>query len=298
MKTILITGGSGLVGNHLAELLKDRYELRFLSRNPKKSNEYYWSIENGIIDEKAFVGVEAIIHLAGTSIADGRWSPHHKKQILETRVCSAKLLLEYVRKLRIPIETYISASAVGYYGTFTSPRIFTEDMSAGKDFLAEVCRQWEASADAFSSVVQRVVKLRLGMVVSKKGGALPKILFPAKYYLNSVLGNGNQWISWIDLEDLCQMIAYILGNPKMEGVYNAVAPNPITNRDFTYTLAKVLRKKVLLPPLPKWIVKQIFGKPAVLLLEGSRISANKIMQEGFSFQYDTLEKSLEKELER
>lgn len=296
MKTILITGGSGLVGSNLAELLKDRYELRFLSRNPKKSNEYYWSIENGIIDEKAFAGVEAIIHLAGTSIADGRWSPHHKKQILDSRVLSAKLLLEYVKKLHIPLGTYISASAVGYYGAFTSPRIFTEDMLAGKDFLAEVCQQWEASADEFSLVAQRVVKLRFGMVISKKGGALPKMLFPAKYYLNSVLGSGNQWINWIDLEDLCKMITYILGNPKMEGVYNAVAPNPITNRDFTHTLAKLLRKKVLLPPIPQWIVRQIFGPPAVLLLEGSRISANKIMQEGFCFEYDTLEKSLEKEL--
>lgn len=295
--TILITGAGGLVANRLKEMLGRDYNLNFLTRNPKAANEYFWDIERGFLDEKALDGVEYILHLAGASVGEKRWTEVRRREILTSRIGGARLLLDKIKEKNLRLKSYISASAVGYYGTMTSDEILTENSPIGNDFLSEVCRKWEQSAEEFRSVSERVVKLRLGVVLSRKGGALPKMICPTRYYANAVLGTGRQIVTWIDIDDLAEMIRFCLKRETMDGVYNAVSPNPVSNAVFTHTLAKIMNRKIIFPPIPKWFVKLLFGEASVLLLEGSRVSCEKILAEGFAFRYGSLEASLRKEIE-
>lgn len=296
--TILITGAGGLVANRLKEMLGRDYNLNFLTRNPKAKNEYLWDIERGFLDEKALGGVEHILHLAGASVGEKSWTEVRRREILTSRIGGAKLLLDKIKEKNLRLKSYISASAVGYYGTMTSDEILTEESPIGNDFLSEVCRKWEQSAVDFQEVSERVVRLRLGVVLSKKGGALPQMIRPTRYYANAVLGTGKQIVTWIDIDDLAEMIRFCLKRETMDGVYNAVSPNPVSNAVFTHTLAKIMNRKIIFPPIPKWFVKLLFGEASVLLLEGSRVSCEKILAEGFTFRYGSLEASLRKEIER
>lgn len=296
MQTILITGSNGLVAQSLVPILKKKYKLKFLTRNPKKENEYFWDINKGIIDEKSLENVEIILHLAGASIGEKRWTKVRKKEILDSRTKSAQLILKKIKEKNIRLKTFLSASAVGYYGTITTENIFDENSPCGNDFLSQVCQKWEQTADDFSTIADRILKLRFGVILSPKSGALKKMILPTKYNLNSPIGNGKQIIPWIDIDDLIRFIDFCLENQNISGTYNAVSPNPVSNQLFTQTLAKVLNKKILLPNLPQWIIKLLFGEMSILLLEGSKISAEKILNTGFKFQYPDLEKSLSKML--
>lgn len=296
METILITGAGGMIAKKLKNILAKDFHLKFLTRNPMHHNEFKWDIENNFIDPRALEDIQHIVHLAGVSIGEKRWTDKQKKAILDSRIKSAEMLLNAIKKKNISLKSYLSASAVGYYGTITTDEIFTENSPAGNDFLSQVCQKWEQSAEHFSEISDRVLKLRFGVVISTSGGVLRKMLTPAKYNLNAIVGTGRQIIPWIDIEDLCSIISYCLQNENTGGVYNAVSPNPVTNADFTTTLGKVLGKKILLPPIPEWLVKIMFGEVSVLLLEGSKVSAQKIIDAGFTFQYPNLENCLMKEL--
>lgn len=291
---ILITGGRGNVAQNLFHVLRYDFQVRFLTRDKTHENEYIWDVDQGLIDVNALRGVKHIIHLAGASIADKRWTDQRKKQIFSSRVDSAKLLLHTLKTHQIKIDTFISASAIGYYGENQTGVIFTESMPRGADFLSDVCVLWEKEANKYSdhNISKRVIILRLGIVLSKKRGVLEKMSIPIRYYMGAILGKGNQYMPWIHMTDLCFMIRHLLENKKLEGVYNAVAPQYITNKEFTLALAREMCRPLCMPNIPDFIIRLLLGNRSKLLLEGSKVSAEKIMRTGFKFTYLTIEKAL------
>lgn len=294
-EVVLITGANGMVAKRLSKILDDRFKIRFLTRYSSKDNEYEWNVKNGYIDINALQNVNHIIHLAGAGIADGKWSKDRKKIILSSRVDSGKLILNALKKHQIKITSFISASAIGYYGTETTKNIYTEDMKKGNDFLSNVCYEWEKVAKTFKveKIAKRTVILRFGIVLSKEKGALKKMIVPIKLFFGAVLGKGNQYMPWIHINDLCLMIKFLLETPSLKGIYNAVAPNHITNKEFTRILSEHLNKPIFFPNIPKFIIKLIFGDSSILLLKGSRMSSKKIIEKGFKFKYSNLKKALQ-----
>ncbi len=291
---VLITGANGMVAKHLSKILENDYEIRFLTRKKSNENEFEWNIEKGFVDLKALVGVKHIIHLAGTGIVDKRWTTKQKKAIVSSRVDSAKLIFNTLKKQQIKIESFISSSAIGFYGTKTTSIIYDENSEKGNDFLSDVCHLWENIAQQFETenIANRAIIFRTGIILSKNGGALQKMIFPIKYFIGSILGSGNQYMPWIHIEDLCQMIQYALQH-HLKGIYNAVASEHINNKDFTLSLAKRMNRKIWFFNIPKFIIRFVFGKASVLLLEGSRVSSKKIREQGFKFKYDNLNLALD-----
>lgn len=288
MATILITGGTGLVGTRLTKLLvKKNHEVRILSRNPSKKNEYKWDISKDFIDEKALENLDFIIHLAGAGIADKRWTDNRKKVIVDSRVETANLIFNKIKEQKIALKGFISASGSNFYGTKTTDKIYEETDNAGNDFLGEVCVKWEAAAQQFSTLHIPVTILRTGIVLAKKGGALEKMKTP----IVSPLGSGNQYMSWIHIDDLCEMYSYSIENNLTE-IYNAVAPEHHTSKTFSKALAKSINRPFLPFGVPAFILKLVFGEMAIILLKGSRISSKKIEKNGFSFRFSTLNKAL------
>ncbi|MFA5556375.1 MAG: TIGR01777 family oxidoreductase [Flavobacteriaceae bacterium] len=299
-EVVLITGGSGLVAKELSKKLHSLYSVRFLTRHEKNENEFEWDVKKGTIDENALLGVNHIIHLAGANISEKRWSSKQKKEIISSRIESAKLLLNSLKKNNLKIDSFISASAVGYYGTKTSEKIYDETDAKGDDFLSDVTYQWEQVADLFvqDNIAKRVVKLRSGVVLSESGGALPKMISPIKFYVGAILGNGKQYMPWVHIQDICSMFEFALKNQHVSGVFNACSPTGATYKEFTKTLAHVLRKPILTVYIPSFIIKLIFGESSVILLQGSRVSPNKITKTGFVFKFTNLELALRDLLEK
>ncbi len=291
---VLITGANGMLATHLAKVLEKNYTLKFLTRIVKSSNEYLWDLKTGFIDPQALKEVNHIIHLAGSSIADKRWTLKRKQHIFSSRVDSAQLILEQLIKNKQVIDTFISASAIGYYGATTTDNIFTEESPAGNDFLSTVCSKWEQAAYSFveNNVAKRISIVRMGIILAKNEGALKKIVQPIKLELGCGLGTGKQWMPWIHIEDLCNMYKFILDNQRLQGTFNAVAPEHLTNQELTLEIASRLNRKIYLPNIPAFIIRLLFGKRAVILLEGSRVSSGKIISTGFVFEYTAVRKAL------
>ena len=288
MSKILITGGTGLVGSRLTKMLIDNnHQVAILTRNPKNQNEFKWDISKKYIDKKAFENIDFIIHLAGAGIADKRWSSERKKIIIDSRIDSANLLFNTIRKQNIKLKGFISASGIGYYGALTTEKIFKETDAVGQDFLGEVCQKWEAAALQFKQLNVPVTILRTGVVLSKTGGALEKMKTP----VISPLGSGKQYLPWIHIDDLCQL--YIIAiEDNVTGVFNAVAPQHHTSTTFSKVLAKSISRPYIGICVPSFMLKLLFGEMAIILLEGSRISSKKIEKNGYSFRFKTLEKAL------
>ncbi|TXD54424.1 MULTISPECIES: TIGR01777 family oxidoreductase [unclassified Polaribacter] len=288
MGKILITGGTGLVGTRLTEMLIEKnHDVVILSRSPEKENEFKWDIAKKYIDKAAFNKVDYIIHLAGAGIADERWTDKRKEIIIDSRVETANLLFNTIKENNIPIKGLISASGIGYYGAITTDTIFKETAKVGDDFLGEVCQKWEDAAHQFESLQIPVTILRTGIVLSKKGGALEKMRLP----VISPIGSGKQYLPWIHIDDLCEMyIQTIEGN--LKGIYNAVAPEHHTSITFSKALAKSIHKPYLGVCVPGFMLKLLFGDLSVILLKGSRISAKKIKDDGYIFKYAKLGKAL------
>jgi uncharacterized protein (TIGR01777 family) len=296
METVLITGASGLVGSCLSnKLIEKGYHVATLGRKSEKNpslQNFSWNIEKKEIDENAFEKVDYIIHLAGANIGQGRWTVKRKKEILDSRIKSAQLLFQKITENKQQLKAFITASAIGYYGAVTTDKIFVETDHPSQDFLGETCRLWEESANRFESLGVRTVKIRTGVVLTYQGGALAKMITPVKIGLGASIGSGKQYMPWIHMDDLCNIYIKALEDNNMHGAYNAVAPEHKTNREFSETLTKVLKKKVWLPNVPAIIVRIIFGKMAELVLNGSRVSSNKLIQEGFQFKFPTLNSAL------
>ena len=288
MSKILITGGTGLVGTRLTQMLVDRnHDVVILSRNPKNKNEFKWDVSKNYVNTEAFKNVDYIIHLAGAGIADERWNAERKKIIIDSRVKTANLIFNAIKENSISIKGFISASGIGYYGAVTTTTIFKETDTVGNDFLGDVCKKWEDAAHQFSTQSIPVTILRTGIVLAKKGGALDKMKTP----IISPLGSGKQYLAWIHIDDLCQMYIQSI-EADLIGIYNAVAPQHQTSITFSKTLADSIKKPYLGIGVPGFMLKLLFGELAVILLEGSRISTKKIEKNGFSFRFKTLKKAL------
>jgi len=288
MAKILITGGTGLVGKKLSQMLIDKnHDVLILSRNPKNKNEYKWDVANNYIDKKALLETDYIIHLAGAGIGDKRWSEKRKQVIIDSRVKTATLLFEKIKEYKINLKGFISASGIGYYGAITSETIFEETAPVGTDFLGDVCKKWEQAAHQFSTENIPVTLLRTGIVLTEKGGALDKMKTP----IISPLGSGKQYLPWIHIDDLCQMYTQSIEGDLI-GIYNAVAPEHHTSITFSKAFAESIKRPYLGIGVPRFMLKLLFGELAVILLEGSRISTKKIEKNGFSFRFKTLKKAL------
>ncbi|MGB5262709.1 MAG: TIGR01777 family oxidoreductase [Lutimonas sp.] len=297
MKKVLITGASGLVGKSLCNLLSENgYEVCTLSRTSNSSSKFRtfeWDIEKGSIEEGALKNVDSIVHLAGAGIGDQKWTDQRKKEIVDSRVDSAKLLLNKCKEQHIKPKAFISSSAVGWYGGVTTEKICIESDPYYNDFLGNTCKVWEDAADEFSELGSRVVKLRTGVVLAKNGGALQKLVPLVKSGFGSAVGTGKQYMPWIHIDDLCNMYLKALQDEKLSGAYNAATNDFQTNRSFMKTLAQVLNKPFMMPKVPGFILKLMLGEQAVIILEGSRVSADKILKNGFEFQYPELDGALE-----
>ena len=288
MAKILITGGTGLVGKRLTELLIDKkHEVVILSRSPKNKNEFKWDISTNYVDKKSLINTDYIIHLAGAGIADKRWTAERKKIIIDSRVKSANLLFNKISELNIHLKGFISASGIGYYGAITIDTIFEETAKVGNDFLGDVCQKWENAAHQFSTKEIPVTILRTGIVLADKGGALEKMKTP----IITPLGSGKQFLPWIHIDDLCNLYLKAIDD-NLTGIFNAVAPEHHTSKTFSKELAKSIKRPYLGIGVPRFLLKLMFGEMAIILLEGSRISTKKIEKNGYSFRFKTLKKAL------
>ncbi|MDB4925610.1 TIGR01777 family oxidoreductase [Mucilaginibacter sp.] len=290
-KCILLTGGSGLVGSKLTKLLLDKgYSVSHLSRkhgNDPKVKTYIWDVSKWQIDERCIEGVDTIVHLAGASVAGGRWTNKRKKEIIESRTKSIGLIYQLLKRKSHQVSTVISASATGYYGD-RGDELLTEDSAPGSNFLANCCLQWEHAVDIGESLSLRVLKLRTGVVLDAKGGALSKLAAPVKFGLGSPLGNGKQWIPWIHEQDVINLYLYGIENNDLSGVYNMAAPNPVTNKQLTRAVAKEMHRPLWLPKVPAFALELLLGEMSTIILGSQKVSAQKIEEVGFKFKYPTL----------
>ena len=290
---ILLAGGSGLIGTRLATLLRERnYEVRLLTRSPRKAGEFKWDPMKGEIDDAALEGVDAIINLAGAGIADKRWTPNRKSLIIESRVQAAQVLADAIARTGHKPKSYISASAIGYYGNSGEKVMSEPDGPVDQSFMVDCCQQWEQAADVVSAHGIRTVKLRIGVVLAKEGGALAEIVKPLRFGLGAYFGDGQAWWSWIHRDDVCRMMIWAIETHNVAGVYNAVAPTPVRGEAMVHTVAKAMQQPAIFLPAPSFALRLFLGKMSAVVLNSNRISAAKIEQTGFKFQYPTLEPAL------
>lgn len=295
-KIVLIAGGSGMVGMSISKKLAAQgYLVRHLGRSAKPRATfpcYAWDPSKGSIDESALEGVSVIINLAGAPIAE-RWTPSYRSEILRSRVDGTLLLWKTVHEQKIPLEKYISASAVGYYPNSLDQE-FSEDAKPGSDFLSQVCVEWETAAKRFEQLDIPTYIMRIGIVLSTEGGALPKMAQPVKFGAGAALGSGKQWMPWIHIDDLAEMFAFALHRSNLEpGVYNAVGPKSATNKELTQAIAKVLKRPLFLPAIPTFVLKLMLGDMAETVLASNKASAKKIIAAGFSHRHPQLVPALE-----
>lgn len=293
---ILITGGSGLVGTQLtAMLLTEGHEIVHLSRSSKKRKDgvlvYVWDTKAGTIDAKAIDGVDAIVHLAGAGVADERWTAKRKEIILSSRVETAGLLQKVLSENEHRVKVFLSASGMGYYGDNGS-KAMTESDPVGSDFLAEVCKYWEQATDPIEAMGIRRAIFRISLVLSREGGALPKMDLPVKMGMGSYFGNGKQIYSWIHIEDLCRLFIMALKEESFQGIYNTATPHQLSNKQFTKVLASVLGRPFIPAPVPRFMLKTILGQMSETVLGSIALDMTKLTTSGFTFKYPSLEDAL------
>jgi len=304
MPTVIITGGTGLVGTALTKMLSGKgYHVIVLSRKISDgrtalANVKYaeWNIEKQFIEEEAIRNADYIIHLAGAGVAEKRWSEKRKKEIVESRTKSSALIIKSLTEIPNTVKAVISASAIGWYGADnneTTSRPFIETAPADNEFLGETCRLWEESVNPVTAMHKRLIILRTGIVLDENGGALKEFLKPLRLGIAAILGSGKQIISWIHIDDLCRLYIDAIENEKLQGVYNAVAPKPVTNKMLTMELAKQVKGKYFIPiHVPAFVLKIMLGEMSVEVLKSANVSSEKINKTGFQFLYPGIESAL------
>ncbi len=301
MRTILTTGGTGLVGRALVKQLVEKgYKVIILTRkipeiNASENISYAsWDTQKGTIDVNAVTNADAIIHLAGAGVMDKKWDDAYKKEIEESRTKSSALLVNTLKNNDHKVKMIASASAIGWYGEDKIPNhYFTENDKADDGFLGAVCLKWEQSIEAAALLGIRVCKLRTGIVLSKEGGAYAEFKNPLKFGIAAILGNGKQMVSWIHIDDLCRQFIYALENEEMNGSYNAVAPSPVSNKELTLAIAKSVRGKNFIPiHVPTFILKIMLGNRSIEILKSATVSCKKIKDAGFTFLYPSVESAV------
>ena len=305
MPVVLICGGSGLIGKRLTQLLTEKnYTVIILTRQPilndKRDNinaSYAtWNPEAGTIDTQALAQADYIINLAGAGIADKRWSAARKQIITQSRVKSGQTIVAALNNNLNKVKCVVSASAIGWYGDddlLKDEKGFTEDAPAAPGFLGDTCKAWEQSIDGAAKAGTRIVKYRIGIVLSKEGGALKEFAKPVRFGIAAILGNGKQIQSWIHIDDVCRMFIYALENEAVQGVYNAVAPRPVDNRTLIIDLAKKTKGSFYISAyVPSFIIKMLLGEFSTEVLKSTTVSSEKIRRTGFQFIYPSIEAAL------
>lgn len=308
MTTVLITGGTGMIGKALTHALVERnYKVIILSREPvgqqpTTNNVSFaaWNIAGQTVDSRAIQRADYIIHLAGAGVADKRWTKKRKQEIVDSRVKSGELLVKALQETPNKVKALISASAIGWYGpdpVIPNPKPFTENDRSDSSFLGDTCKRWEESTDPVSQMGKRTVKLRTGIVLSKDGGALQEFEKPLKFGIAAILGNGRQVYSWIHIDDLVRLYISAIEDDNMRGVYNAVAPKPVSNKELVLQLARMKKGNFFIPVyIPSFALKLALGEMSIEVLKSATVSCDKIHYSGFTFLYPAIEAAL-KELE-
>ncbi len=289
---IMVTGASGLVGSKLVPLLQsDRHEVLTLTRRtPRYPSERQWD-PAGKLPPGTLDGVEAIVHLAGENIGDGRWTAAKKQRIRDSRVIGTRTLAEAAAATGGRVKTFVCASAIGFYGNRGNEEL-KEDSAVGAGFLPDVCREWEAATDPAKQAGIRVVNLRLGVVMSREGGALAKMLLPFKMCVGGIVGPGTQYWSWLTVDEAASMFRFAVQNTELSGPVNAVTPQPVTNYEFTKTLGRVLGRPTLFP-LPAFMARIVLGEMADDLILGStRVVPSRLQAAGYQFLHPEIEAAL------
>jgi uncharacterized protein (TIGR01777 family) len=306
MDTVIITGGTGLIGRALSVFLVSRgFQVIIFSRNPRSYKKpspgisyAAWNLEEQSVNEEAFQKAKYVIHLAGAGVADKPWTDKRKREIVESRTKGSELLIKAMKSIPNEIVSVVSASAIGWYKpNLPGPAIETDTSDSG--FLGETCLAWEKSIQPVADLGKRLVILRTGIVLSNDGGAFPEFAKPVRYGIAGILGSGKQMISWIHIDDLCRLYLEAMTNATWSGVYNAVAPNPVNNRTFTLELAKKMKGSFFIPmPVPNFILRLMLGERSEEVLKSSNISANKLKQHGFQFIYPTINAAFRELIQR
>lgn len=293
-KKVIITGATGLIGKKLIPLIEAAgYDAFVLSRKQTNDPRYIqWDHHKGFIEEAKLLNTYAVLHLAGSGIADGRWTTDRQKEIVSSRVDTADLLYKTFSKLNIYPRVFISSSGTGYYGADSGSLLMDETAASTSDFISVVCQKWEHAANQFVNLGSRVVVLRTGVVLSSEGGALPKLSQTIRYGVGSAIASGSQYMSWIHMDDLCRLYVEALRNDAFTGTYNAVADETLTNSDFTKAIAKALKKPLFMPNVPAFALKMFFGEMASLLIGGNNVSNAKLKRTGFQCNYPQLSQAL------
>lgn len=314
MPAVLITGGTGLIGTALTKMLVSQgYEVIILTRqsaiaNQESPNISYaqWDVKSGTIDKEAISKADYIIHLAGANVGEKRWTSKRKKEILESRTKSSGLIVKALREIPNKVTAIVSASAIGWYGedkdltqtpdesgqALSKGEGFKEDSPPSQGFLGQTCKQWQEAIQPVQTLGKRLIIFRQGFVLSKEGGAFIEFKKPLKFGIAPILGSGKQIMSWIHIEDLCRMYLHALKN-NIEGVFNAVAPQTVSNKTFTLQLAKKLRGRFFIPiHVPSFALKIALGEMSIEVLKSATVSSEKIRSAGFRFLYPTIEEAL------
>jgi uncharacterized protein len=301
MQTVLITGGTGLIGKALSKMLiTNGYKVIILSRRPGAEQQNLrfatWDINKGIVDESAISDADYIVHLAGAGVADKKWTEKRKKEIVDSRVKSGELLVNTLARIPNKVKAFISASGVGWYGEdpqIPNPSPFTEDQQYDKSFLGETCYLWEHSLEPLNKTQIRLVKLRTGIVLSNDGGAFAEFRKPVRFGIAGILGHGRQVISWIHIDDICRQYLFAIENKMVSGVYNSVAPHPVSNKELTLTLARKSKGNFYIPiNVPNFVLKIMLGSRTVEILKSTTVSTAKMHRLGFTFLYPSIEAAI------
>ena len=294
---VLITGASGLVGTELQKSFAARgYEMLLASRkDPTDDHHIQWSIEEGFAEPEKLEGIDTVVHLAGENVSGLRWTDEKKKAIHDSRVLGTRNVVYAISNLKNRPKVFVSSSAIGFYGTRGDEEV-TESSVAGDNFLAGVCKEWEAESRRAEDAGIRTVLLRTGIVLSKDGGALGTMLLPFKLGVGGVVGSGKQWMSWISMDDHIVVINYVIENENIRGAVNAVSPHPVTNQEFTKTLGEVLYRPTFLP-LPEFAVSMVLGEMGdALLLASTKVLPKRLQDAGFEFKFPDLKAAIENAL--
>lgn len=296
MSKYIITGGTGAIGKSISKiLLKQGDPVDFLSRNTGFSGnvfKYKWDIKNQKADKKWLTETDTVIHLAGAGVADQKWTEDYKKEIYDSRILSTRFLYKLLKENTHSVKTVVAASAIGIYGDRING-IADENYPQSDNYLARVCKDWEAEVNKISSLGIRVVIIRVGIVLATKSGIIPELSKPIKYYAGAALGKGSQLTSWIHIDDLSRIFIKAAEDINMTGEYNAVAPDPVTNTELTKKIARLLHRPILLPKIPEFVLRKMFGEMADMILSDQYVSCKKLIETGFKFNFPDIESALD-----